>query len=240
MDAAYDRDGFLVLERVFELAELEEARARLEEIQAGVAVLPQELARHLVMERDLPAAKREGTPAEATGDAIFIVGALPLFGSVFLRLLADRRVLEPLRALVGGDLRYHFSNATIKYPRFGSGINWHRDFPNRYICPERPSFLRVMLCLDDTDEDNGATRFRCGSHRGAEEGGIRSAVCPAGSLVFIHPQVLHGGPVNRSARIRRNLIAQWGRADDPPRGDREVLTGASPEEVEAWQKKRWR
>lgn len=117
-------------------------------------------------------------------------------------------------------------------PHVGSGIAWHRDAANRYMPTARAAFVRAMICLDGMDAANGGTAFRPGSHLAAPEGAEVVERCPPGAIVLIHPRVLHGGAPNRSARPRRNLIVQWGRADDPPLGEaRESLTGLSPAEV---------
>jgi hypothetical protein len=66
---------------------------------------------------------------------------------------------------------------------------------------------------------------------------IETAICPPGSVVAIHPKVVHGGPPNGSLRQRRNLIIQWGRADDPIATSAEgpeTLTGLSVEQIEEW------
>jgi phytanoyl-CoA hydroxylase len=109
------------------------------------------------------------------------------------------------------------------------------------MCPQRSSFLRVMVCLDGMDEGNGGTCFVPGSHLVSDDeaaamerttteppsSDVEVATCPPGSLVFIHPKVLHGGSRNASDRPRRNLIAQWGPADAPVclYSEAESLTG---------------
>jgi ectoine hydroxylase-related dioxygenase (phytanoyl-CoA dioxygenase family) len=122
-------------------------------------------------------------------------------------------------------------NVTIKHPRFGRSISWHRDFPNSYVCTARARFVRLMLSLDGMDPDSGATAFVPGSHlvddaeaaaagsarRLAEEqaGRVLTVVCAPGDMVVVHPKVVHGGGGNRSDRWRRNLIVQIGDADEP-------------------------
>ncbi len=205
------------------------------------------------MERDLPAAKRGGLPPEQTGNAIFILGDPPAFDPWFAELAIAPILLAPIRELLGtDDIRYHFGNVTLKQPRVGSGISWHRDFPNRYLCPQSSSFLRVMICLDGMTRENGATQFLRDSHHltdaeavtasaardaAASHARIDIAECPPGSAVFIHPKSVHGGPPNPSPHPRRNLIFQWGRADDPvtvPPDTSESLAGFSIAEIEEW------
>ena len=118
------------------------------------------------------------------------------------------------QALEVDEVEIHFANITTKSPAIGSGINWHRDFPNAYICPETPQMLRTMICIDGMDEENGASLFVSGTHLDSTassdvsptDARIVKAVCPPGAVVAIHPLVLHGGLPNFSSKWRRNIV----------------------------------
>ena len=45
-----------------------------------------------------------------------------------------------------------------------------------------------------------------------------TVTCPAGSAVLFHVSLLHGGPANRSAMKRRNVIGIWSGPDAFPTG----------------------
>jgi ectoine hydroxylase-related dioxygenase (phytanoyl-CoA dioxygenase family) len=165
--------------------------------------------------------------------------------------VTDESVLAHTRALLGTrDILLHFCNVTMKRSRVGSGIYFHRDYPNGYLTPRSVSCLRVMVCLDGMSAENGATVVRAGSHIAPAEGPptrdavlaapLERVLCPPGSLVFIHPLVLHGGPPNPSASHRRNVVMQWGRRDDPVTGPGgpETLTNFSPAQIRAWARAR--
>ena len=250
---AYHKNGFGIIPGGVSGERVEMAIAAIEDIQARVNDLPAALTEKLVMERDLPARKRGGIEPHETGDAIFIVNDLPVVLPELAALLIDSVLVGIVRRfLVTEDIRYHFSNVTMKRGRIGSGISWHRDFPNQYICPKRSSFLRMMVCLDGMDGENGVTQFVEGSHLISDEeavGAVSSlaaadpqavvstACCGPGSLVLIHPKCVHGGAPNVSARHRRNVIVQWGRGDDPvpvEPGIAETWTGFSVQEIERW------
>jgi len=202
--------------------------AALDALLARAATLPPDL---VTWERDLTPRQRQGLPAP--GDAVFLLGDPCRLDPVFAQGFALPSVVAAAAELLGtSELRCHFTNATIKAARCGSGIAWHRDALNRYMPTARGAFLRAMVCLDGMDAGNGGTAFRPGSHHPAEGTAPVVARCPPGGIVLIHPRVLHGGAPNLSARARRNLIVQWGRADDPPLGEaHESLTGLSPAEV---------
>lgn len=202
--------------------------ASLDALLARAATLPPDL---VTRERDLTPRQREGLPPP--GDAVFLLGDPCRLDPVFAWGFAHPTVVAAAADLLGtAELRCHFTNATIKAAKRGSGIAWHRDAPNRYMPTERGAFLRAMICLDGMDRSNGGTAFRPGTQHGTEGAAEVVARCPSGGIVLIHPRVLHGGAPNLSGRSRRNLIVQWGRADDPLLGEaRESLTGLSPAEV---------
>lgn len=229
MLATYRRDGFVLAGCIPERL-VADSHARIDRI---LAALPDTIRAEAVFERDLPDRKRGGVAAAATGDAIFILGDLFRADPFFAAVLAHDAVVAPIRAALGSeDIVHHFSNLTSKAARFGSGISWHRDATNTYMPTARACFVRALICLDAMGAENGGTRFRPGSHAGEADGPEVAPDCPAGSVLLIHPQVLHGGPPNHSARRRRCIVVQWGRRDDAVQGDnRETLTGLSPEEM---------
>jgi Phytanoyl-CoA dioxygenase (PhyH) len=257
-DAArgFHGQGFAILPPFLDPALLQAATERIEAIRQTASTLPEPLRRRLIFERELPATKRQGIAPEATGDALFLLGDPPAFDPLFAALVIDPRLVDLTCHLLGTrEIRYHFSNVTMKSARVGSSISWHRDFPNQYLCPQSSSFLRLMVCLDGMDTENGATRFVVDSHR-ISDNDARAAVAareteapnarmvsaygPPGAVVAIHPKSIHGGPPNTSPRPRRNLVIQWGRADDPleiPEGIDETLAGFSVAEIEAWLKR---
>lgn len=231
-EASLERDGYEVVRRVIPPTVLRRLVAAVERVQASVADLPPELLGRLIFERDLPAGRRDGVAASDVGDAIFILGDPAAFDGVFWTLLEQPEIVGAMRKALGGaNLVAHFMNVTIKHPRFGRGIGWHRDFPNRYACTEGSRFIRAMVCLDGMSDTSGATAFLPGSHRiGDEEavalfragerlpeprGEIGYARCDPGDMVLIHPKVLHGGSMNRSPRPRRNIVLQAGNTGVP-------------------------
>lgn len=233
--AAYEAQGFAVLPAFVDTAWIEALRGAVEAVQHSVANLSDAERARLVFERDLSAKGRGGIAAEAVGDALFILGEPETFDPLFLRLLTWPPLVQAAQHALGTDAVVgHFMNVTIKHPRFGRAIGWHRDFPNTYICTEGPDFLRLMLCLDGMDAQTGATGFVPGTHRVSDEaareakrhddthgtsvpdpGTVQTVVCAPGDLVLIHPKVLHGGGMNTGARPRRNVVMQIGRATAP-------------------------
>lgn len=231
--AGFARDGYCVMRQAVPQPRVAAFTRAVDRVQAMVPDLPPALRERLTLERDLPADKRGGIAAEEVGDAIFILGDPPAFDAIFATLLEEPAIPAAVQGALGTrDVVAHFMNVTIKHPRFGRAIGWHRDFPNRYACPSSSCFVRVMLCLDGMTEAGGATAFLPGSHRiGDAEaealsvspirppppspGAAVLARCDPGDLVVIHPKVLHGGGINTSATPRRNIVLQAGDAAAP-------------------------
>ena len=231
--------GFAVVPSVLKEKALASAKEGVGVIERSVGDLHPDIVSQLfVLETARPATESTDPPREV----LFIASDPPRFAPELVEVLTDPTVIELTQVLLGvEEIQYHFANITTKVPGLGRAISWHRDYPNQYICPRRSSFLRVMVCLDGMDGDNEGTQFVSGSHLLSDDeaaalerntpGPTTSeavvADCPPGSLVFIHPKVLHGSPRNLSKRPRRNIIAQWGRADEPVclYGEPETLTG---------------
>lgn len=225
--ADYARNGFALVRGAVTGPLLAALGQAVDAVQAAVPGLAPGLRERLTLERDLTEDRRDGIAASEVGDAIFILGDPPAFAPVFGALLDHPAVTGPIRAALGvSEAVAHFMNVTIKHPGFGRSIGWHRDYPNGYACPEASCFLRAMICLDGMTEAGGATAFLPGSHAltdaaaraaprrpaGWSPEGTVTLPCAPGDMVLIHPKVLHGGGMNRSARPRRNIILQAGDA----------------------------
>tara|TARA_E500000305_G_scaffold98610_1_gene90265 strand:- start:261 stop:1016 length:756 start_codon:yes stop_codon:yes gene_type:complete len=240
----YERDGYAVSTPIFDDDDLAAMRTATDALhRRALGGQEPELSATCVFEKTQPARKRDGRELPNGQDAVFILGDPTLFDPGLLRFIVDTRLTSIVAQVLGtSDIVLHFANITTKAPKIGSGISWHRDFPNNYICPAEPKMVRTMICIDGMQTHNGATAFLSGSHndgvsgRDIEAGDprIREAECAPGSVVAIHPLVLHGGAPNASALQRRNLVLQWGVVDCPLVTEaRESLTGMRPEELRA-------
>jgi len=237
--AAFARDGFDIVRRAVPQTLVAALGEAFQRVQASVSDLPPHLLERLTFERDLTADRRGGVAASEVGDAIFMLGDPVAFDAVFWSLLDQPTIVATVRGALGvHDVAAHFMNVTTKHPGFGRGIGWHRDFPNRYACPEASCFVRLMVCLDGMSDSMGATAFVPGSHllddtaartlfrsggqRPSHLDAVVLARCDPGDLIVIHPKVLHGGGMNTSSQARRNILLQA--------GDAEALMLAAPDQ----------
>ncbi len=239
----YWSEGFAIHEPWIDEDHLAAVRKAIEALHRRALGGESELAEQCVFEKNLPAAKRGGRAVDPSENAVFILSDPSRFDPTFLSIFAQAPLIRLVKeALETDEVEIHFANITTKSPAIGSGISWHRDFPNSYICPESPQMLRTMICIDGMDEENGATHFVPGTHLdntaasdvSPTDARIVKAVCAPGAVVAIHPLVLHGGSPNFSSKWRRNIVIQWGkRGERLVPGPRESITGTSGAELAA-------
>ena len=142
-------------------------------------------------------------------------------------MILDARCHRIAEALLDTESVCHFSNATIRAANGGCACNWHRDWPNSYCTTHTGRQLRILICLDGMQAEQGATRVIRGSqhwndqqfntwkqagHPWDETG--HAVTCPPGSVVVLGSRIVHSAGNNLSAVPRRNLIAQWGAQED--------------------------
>jgi fumagillin biosynthesis dioxygenase len=131
--------------------------------------------------------------------------------------LIDHRTMRGLVSSVLGE-RYLLSSLSANISLPGSeSMGIHNDLmavlPEPWIAPYGTN---LFICLDDMDEENGATRYLPGSHRfttndmAVEDDLGRTVAIPAraGSVVAMDGRLWHtSGPNRSTARPRRILIA---------------------------------
>ncbi|MGW1071450.1 phytanoyl-CoA dioxygenase family protein [Streptomyces sp. NPDC002537] len=154
--------------------------------------------------------------------------------SAFERAAAHPELLDHVEALIGHDILFHYSKLHLKAPQVGSVVDWHQDFA--YYPHTNTDLVTALVYLDDTTTENSALQAVPGSHlrgladhyvdghfrgkvAGADAPDPAAAVAieaPAGSVVFIHPLLLHYSSPNRSDRYRRAFLPAYRAADAYP------------------------
>ena len=218
----YQDTGFVITEPLFSSAERLQLSASLNRACKQIQNDPTSAA-DCIFEADKPSDTQGAIKTSSAEKPIFIVGDIPRHCPEVLSFLINTSLVKLVRDILGTtEIVTHFANLTQKTPKVGRAINWHRDYPNKFISPATPDMVRTMICLDGMSGDMGATHFLKGSHinsvnnpRSLEttDENIITATCDPGAVVAIHPKILHGGKPNRSSKLRRNIVVQWGRAD---------------------------
>ncbi|MFJ6618208.1 phytanoyl-CoA dioxygenase family protein [Kitasatospora sp. NPDC091335] len=211
----YRENGFVVAERLFDPSEVAELNSAITEILnvSDIGAVAE------VEPGDNGMARRIWSPTKQH--------------SAFERAAAHPLLLDRVEALIGPDILFHYSKLHLKAPQVGSVVDWHQDFA--YYPHTNTDLVTALVYLDDTTTENSALQAVPGSHHrladhyvdgffrgkvvGADAPDPAQAVAieaPAGSVVFIHPLLLHYSSPNRSDRYRRAFLPAYRAADAYP------------------------
>jgi len=227
----YEREGWAVLHDVLAPAEVDEARREL--AAAADRSDAAGMARMEILDK---------------GDCNRRVYNLPEQSPVFLHLVAHEAVMPYIERILDDDVVISNFTANIALPGSGS-MNAHCD--QSTVIPEPWTecwALNAIWCLDDCDEENGATRYLPGSHhfhRFADvpadpKQGMRPFEAKAGSVILMDGRVWHTSGENRSENRERALcFAFYTRSFLRPQNNwwrslsRETQRGLSPQ-MQTW------
>ena len=157
--------------------------------------------------------------------------------TVYDQTLRHEGILDIVEQLIGPGLRYNGHKLNMKYPEFGSPVEWHQDWA--FYPHTNDDLLAVGVAIDDMTVENGCLMVIPGSHKGPtcdhhQNGVFIGAVTdpnfktdnaaqvevPAGGISIHHVRTLHGSYPNTSRNPRRLLLLQYCAIDAWP------LTGA--------------
>jgi phytanoyl-CoA hydroxylase len=212
----FNTQGYLVVENVFSVSEVERLQRACDEIAGLAKGLTASTDRFkLSVFRDSgPFVQQVGDPHEMSG--------------VWLDLVRDSRLLDRVEGLIGPNIQVYYSQLMMKAPRQGFTAPWHQDaafFPH-----SRSRILACSVAIDDATIENGCISVIPGSHKlglinhyneeGVFTGIVRdqrdfnpatavSLPAKAGSVLFWHALTLHSSPPNRTDRPRRILVIEY-------------------------------
>jgi len=240
---AYERDGFMVLEGVFDEAEVDALRRHADELRDARATLE---AGTVIRE--------PGKDDEAAVRSVF---AIHRQSDGFAALVADRRLAGLAASLLGDEVYVHQSRLNFKPAFHGKEFYWHSDFETWHVEDGMPRMraLSMSIMLDDNHPQAGPTMFVPGSHRRyvtcvgrtpedhykaslrkqeygvpdhdslrrlVEEGGIAAPAPRAGSVVVFDCNTMHGSNGNITPFGRSNAFVvfnAWSNRLVAPFGD---------------------
>ncbi len=147
--AAFDRDGFVVLDDVFPADELAPLVAEIDELEARTEAFLRTLDDQRVM--------------IAETDAITFTTHL-VRTSAPLRTFAAHEVFAGLcHDLVGPDANLYWDQAVYKKPSKPRRFPWHQDNGYAFVRPQQ--YLTCWVALTDATLDNGCPQVARGHHR---------------------------------------------------------------------------
>lgn len=221
--AAFERDGYLVLEEVFSE---EEAVACVDEL-ARLGQDPEVLAADTTIIE----------PQRNEVRSLFAVHDHGTFGKV----AQDARLTDVARQLLGSDVYVHQSRVNLKPGMYGKEFFWHSDFETWHVEDGMPAMRAVSasVSLTESNEFNGPLMVVPGSHRRylscvgetperhyerslrrqeygvpdrdnlarlVDDGGIVAPKLAPGSVVLFDCNMMHSSGVNLSPYARSNLF----------------------------------
>ena len=156
-----------------------------------------------------------------------------LYHTVYDQTLRHPKVLDIVEQLIGSGVRYNGHKLNMKYPEFGSPVEWHQDWA--FYPHTNDDLLAVGIVIDDMTVENGALMIIPGSHKGPtldhhQDGAFIGAVTDpdfapegavpvelkAGGITIHHVRALHGSAPNTSDKSRRLLLFQYCAVDAWP------------------------
>ena len=150
-------------------------------------------------------------PVVAAGTPL--VDAYPA-DSALGRILALPQVTGAIESLVGTSsiLDHHFLHITFPPNLTGKPLPAQHTHQDSTIDPRQAFDVQIMYFPHEVTAQMGGTRFVPGTHlrvvseaaisRYQNIAGQQHMVCPAGTLLFMHHGMWHGGGANRSDRLR--------------------------------------
>jgi hypothetical protein len=209
--AAWERDGFLVIEELFAP---EEIPPMIDEVESVLAEVRQEQS---------AAAK---PPGQTLASGVYV--GLSVKRELFRRVARDARLLDALEGLIGPRIGFLSDKVVFKDHDVEYDSPWHQDWA--YWGGSHK--ISVWVALDEATSENGCLQILPGSHRAAVEhdkvSGVagfgtrldpsergldlsRAVTLPArpGTAIFFHDLTLHASLPNRSGRDRRALIITY-------------------------------
>ena len=210
--AQYERDGYLAVEHLFSLDELEPVRRRSEEIGSGqLTHFPKEYA-HVES-----AVATNQVTAPTKYDSLRKLEYLAWYDDLFLTLAKDPRIVEVVEMLLETpNLKLLADETFMKPPHHGSAKEFHQDAASwPWLVPQ--AWVTAWLALDDVTLVNGALQFIAGSHKlglipvdcvdnlQTDDVLAKEVTVPvgAGGCIFLHSLSLHATRANTTPHRRR-------------------------------------
>lgn len=226
--AAFDRDGFFVLD---DLVDLDELRALTAEIDRFERRFDDRL-------QSLPDQRDEISER----GAVTFTGSLVLESALLRQFASSNRLTVVAADLLGPEMILFWDQAVYKKSEQPRPFPWHQD--NGYVYVEPQAFVTFWVALTDATVANGCPRLAPGLHRQGTlrhwAAGPSGLTClashpdtvtvevPAGSAVVFSSLTPHMTGPNTTGAVRRTYILQYASADssrlagDPESGDEPV------------------
>jgi ectoine hydroxylase len=146
----FQRDGFLVRERLLEDATVDRLRDEVERMAANPDV-----------------ASSDRVVSEPGGDAVRSIFEVHRLSELIAQVVADRRLAAAARQVLGSAVYVHQSRVNRKPGFVGQGFSWHSDFETWHAEDGMPAprAVSIAIALTPNFVHNGSLMIIPGSHR---------------------------------------------------------------------------
>ena len=221
----YRKDGYVVIEDVFSVAECAELRQYASDVVRGDIALSG--GNTVVMEPD---ALEKGLTEGGDAEYLFKIGhQMHMTDAVFQKFAVHPKLKTILASLIGPDVKCVQSMYLDKPPELGVGQPYHQDA--WYLKTDPDSLMAVWIACDDATLENGCLFVVPGSQNDpvhphevplepaqrrtfvevhqARERDEKMVSIKTGSAVFFGGHVLHRSGHNTSSSHRRSYVLHY-------------------------------
>jgi ectoine hydroxylase-related dioxygenase (phytanoyl-CoA dioxygenase family) len=217
--AAYRKNGYLVIEDLISPEETQSLRQRIREYTHGGRS-----ADALTVQIE-PRVQRGEMTVEHPGDGIRKIDGLVQSDDLFRQLCLHENMLAVIETILGPDIKLFRNSLMLKPPSVGSQKGWHQDSP--YWPIEPMDLCSCWLPLDDATLENGCMVVAPGHHVSGPFPHVhvtddyvippeslpdaKTVAVPmrAGSGLFFHSLLPHYTAPNHSANWRRAMVLSY-------------------------------
>ena len=218
--AAYERDGYVVIDQLLDSEEVDLLRD--------------------ISRADLELQRAATSRADGEGGAVKITvrNDLPR-DDIYAAIVRSQSLVNAMETLLDGEVYHYHHKMVLKEPREGGAWAWHQDYGYwyNYCCPF-PLLASCMIAVDRSTRANGCLQVIRGSHQmgrvdhgkvGDQTGADPERVAVAlqrlplehvelapGSALLFHCNLLHRSDQNKSEHPRWAFICCYNAARNDP------------------------
>ena len=218
----YNRDGYLSVENVLSVTQIEELRRVTDEFV--------EKSRQVTENGDIFDLEAEHS---TNSPKLRRLKKPSNLHKVYKNTLNNTRILDIVSQLIGDSIWTNGNKLNMKSGDFGSPVEWHQDWA--FYPFTNDDLLAVGVCIDDMTKENGCLLAIPGSHKGRilnhhlngyfagavtelgfDDSSAEEIELKAGGISIHHVRTLHGSLPNLSTKPRRLLLFQYCASDAWP------------------------
>jgi ectoine hydroxylase len=217
--AAFHRDGYLIVRRLFDKEETDILRN--------------------TAKADAAMEKNSYSVDDGKGAAIKLVLWNKAGENVYGTVARSHRIVNAMEQLLGDEVYHYHSKMSIKEPFTGGAWQWHQDYGYWYLngCLF-PDLASAFIAVDPNTRENGCLQVLKGSHKlgriehgkfgdqtGADPERVEAAmkvmelvyvVMKPGDTLFFHSNTLHRSDQNKSPNPRWSFICCYNTKHNNP------------------------